>query len=633
MTQYQSLQTDVAPQLADLVDHLVSYDGPAAQFLTQLLSVQCQLGPAVAGAVFRAEPGQELRLLAWFDDGSRPAEGEDGEQRAWLTQARAMAGRVMESQRSLVQPAQPGPDEVRFYQHEPNQQIVALPLKRQQAVRGVQAFLIDKPRSGQGDVETIQQRLELSTALLSLYEMRLTMRRRGTDLRRLKQAQEVLAAVNDAHRWRTAAMALCNEITAGFNASRASLGFLSGRYVKLRAMSHTEKLTRQMELVQSLELAMEECLDQDTEVVYPVPDEAGSVSRAAEAVAREQGGEAICLLPLRRAGQVEAVLAVERDADKPFTTSEIETLRLTCELCTPRVLDLHEQDRWIGIRAVRAVRRNVAKALGPEHTWVKAAALAVLGLIIFFALAKGEYHVQAPVMIEAESRRIVSAPFEGELATLHVEPGDVVEAGVSILAELDVTDLRLELAGQQAELWRHRREAAMALRDGSVLERELAEAEADRTAARIALLEHRLENAVIRSPIDGVVVRGDLRRRVGGPVDKGEALFEVAELASLRGELLVPEHRIADLEPGQRGRLASATYPGRFVGFELVHINPVAEVEDDENVFHSRVRLDEVPPWLRPGMEGVARVEAGRRHLIWIWTREVVDWVRMKLWI
>ena len=628
MTQHQSLQTEAAPQLADLVDHLVSFDGPAAQFLSQLLAVQCQLGPAVAGAIFRAEPGQELRLLAWFDDGARPAaEGEGG---AWIEQARGMAGRVMESQRSIVQAAQPGPAAVRFYQHEPTEQIVALPLKRDGVVRGVQAFLIARPRGQIGD---IQQRLELSTALLSLYEMRLTMRRRGTDLRRLKQAQEVLAAVNDARRWRTAAMALCNEIAAGFGAHRAALGILSGRYVKLVAMSHTEKLTRQMELVQSLELAMEECLDQDTEVVCPGADEAGCVSRAAEAVAREQGGEAICLLPLRRAGQVEAVLAVERDADKPFTTSEIETLRLTCELCTARLLDLHEQDRWIGIRAVRAVRRNMAKALGPEHTWAKAAALAVLGLVIFFSLAKGQYHVQAPVMIEAEARRVVSAPFEGELALLHVEPGDVVEAGASILAELDVTDLRLELSSQQAELWRHRREAAMALRDGDVLERELAEAEADRTAARIGLLEHRLASAVIRSPIDGVVVRGDLRRRLGGPVDKGELLFEVAALDALRGELRVPEHRIADVEVGQRGRLASATYPGRFVGFEVVHVNPVAEVEDDENVFHTRVRLDEIPPWLRPGMEGVARVEAGERLLIRIWTREVVDWVRMKLWI
>jgi hypothetical protein len=32
-------------------------------------------------------------------------------------------------------------------------------------------------------------------------------------------------------------------------------------------------------------------------------------------------------------------------------------------------------------------------------------------------------------------------------------------------------------------------------------------------------------------------------------------------------------------------------------------------------------------------MEGVAKIDLGRRSYAWIWTRRIVNWVRMKLWL
>ena len=42
--------------------------------------------------------------------------------------------------------------------------------------------------------------------------------------------------------------------------------------------------------------------------------------------------------------------------------------------------------------------------------------------------------------------------------------------------------------------------------------------------------------------------------------------------------------------------------------------------------------LDASPPTLRPGMEGVGKIVAGQRRLLWIWTHRAVDHVRLKLW-
>ena len=42
--------------------------------------------------------------------------------------------------------------------------------------------------------------------------------------------------------------------------------------------------------------------------------------------------------------------------------------------------------------------------------------------------------------------------------------------------------------------------------------------------------------------------------------------------------------------------------------------------------------LDESAPWMRPGMEGLAKLEVGDRRLIWIATRRISDTLRLWLW-
>ena len=42
--------------------------------------------------------------------------------------------------------------------------------------------------------------------------------------------------------------------------------------------------------------------------------------------------------------------------------------------------------------------------------------------------------------------------------------------------------------------------------------------------------------------------------------------------------------------------------------------------------------LEEPFAALRPGMEGIAKIDVGRRRLLWIWTHEMLDWLRLSLW-
>ncbi len=608
---------------AEMIDALSRFDGPPSEFLVRLLAVQCKFASALAASILRQGPDGRVEPIALF-----PVPEEVSTAPVWLAQAVESASEVIASGKTTVKPLH-GPDEL--YGQPARQHLLLMPLKAGPGIRGLAAFLLD---TGDKDsLSTSRERLEFTVGLLSLYEMRLTLQRRQADLKRLRMAAEVLATVNGQDRFTGAAMALCNEVAARWECERVSLGFLKGRYVRLKAASHTEKFSRKMKIIQDIEAAMEECLDQDVEVLYPPASEATCVSRSAGELSKRHGPTAVLSLPLRKAGEPIAVLTVERPADRPMGLEEIEPLRLTCELCMARLANLYDQDQWFGAKAAAAARRGLAVLIGPKHTWLKVAAMLVFAAMVFLVFAKGDYRAEAPFVLEATQQQVIPAPFDGFLKTVSVAPGDTVVAGETVLAGLDTSELRLQLAAAGAERLAYLKQAAAAMRDGKTAHAQIARAEADKVTAKVHLLEHRIDKARIVSPIAGCVVIGDLKRQIGAPVKAGKVLFEIALLESLRGELSVPEDQIAEVRLKQHGELATASYPDRRLRFVVEHINPVAEVVDQGNVFKVRVQLLETRPWMRPGMEGVAKITIGRRRYVWLWTRKLANWLRMKLWL
>ena len=625
--QFEQLQSgQAAPTTADLIEHLSCFEGAPNEFLFNLLAVQCQLASAVCGAVIRPKPDGQIEVPAAFP----PIPKDAAAPPVWLAQAVESGKSVLTSGTTAVKPLHQTED---LYGQPPSRYLVILPIKRLQQVEGLAVFVLDN--TDQAAIDAGREKLELTASLLSLYEMRLLLQNRGVDLERLQRAMGVLSAINTQQRFRGAAMALCNEVAARWGCDRVGFGVLKGRYVHLKAMSHTEKFSRKMKLVQEVEGAMEECLDQDIEILYPSPPDATYVSRSAADLSKHQGPNAITSLPLRQSGEPVAVLTIERPSEKPVQPEELETLRLVSDLSTARLINLYEQDRWFGAKIARNVRKTCAAVIGAKHTWLKIAAMLILGLAAFLIFAKGDYRAEASFMLEATQRRVVPAPFDGFLKTVFVEPGKDVIGGETVLAELDDTDLLLQLLEAKKERLSYKTEEIAAQQDGKTGEAMIAKAQADRISAKIALLEHHIEKARIVAPISGVVIVGDLMRQIDAPVKTGDLLFEIAPLESLRAELSVPEDEIVEVEVGQEGSLAVAAYPEPEwrVRFVVEKIFPIAEVSDQRNVFKVRVRLLERHSWMRPGMEGLAKVDIDQRSYAWLWTRKLVNWIRMKLWI
>ncbi len=610
---------------AELIEELLGFDGPPEQFLHRMLLTQCRVSGAEAGAILRHGKSGEPEAVA-----VHPPMPSGGTVPVWLAQAAEASGAVLAGGKSHVLPLR-SPDEV--YSLEPARHVLLMPVRGRSATRGVEAFVI--PHGDRGAVEQARQRLELTLTLLSLYEMRLTVQQYRFDMKRLVQTVEVLNELNKHDHFKAAAMAVCNHLAATFGADRVSLGLVRGRYVKLQAMSHTNQFSRKMELVQAIESAMEEAVDQDIEVVHPAPPEATMIARAAGELAGRVGQVAIVTLPLRRNGDVVGAITLEKALEGPLTVEHLEALRLGAEMITPRLLELGERDQWIGARLARKSRNALATIVGPEHTWAKLAAVAALAAIIFLVFVPGQYRVSAPFIVEATQRQTIAAPFDTYLIAAPLKPGDAVTAGQTVLAQLDTSELRHQLAEAQAERQSYLKQAESARRESKIAEASIAEAEAGRLAARIELLNWRVEQATIKSPISGVIVTGDLSRQLGVRVTAGQKLFEVAPLQSLRAKIAVPESRVADLKIGQAGQLAALASPGDYLDIALERVDPMAEVVDGRNVFHAHAKFTGETDLarLRPGMEGVAKIDIDHRSYGWIWFHELIDWLRMKLWI
>ncbi len=622
-----------APTTAHMLAGLAHFEGSPQEFLQRLLALQCRVGEAAAGAVLRISPKNTVEVLAVHP---KPPAGSP--LAVWLAQAVELGPRVISSGRTHIESLhQPNA----LYGQPADRHLVLVPLGGGGGFHGLAVFLIETPDASRA--ATRRERLEMTAGFLSLYEMRLALQRRQGDLARLRAAMEVLAAVNAHERFMAAAMAFCNETAARWDCDRVSIGFLKGRYVQLRAMSHTEKFARKMKLVQDIEAAAEECLDQDAEVLYPGDPESTVITRAAAELSKRNGPSAVLCLPLRRSGEVDAVLVLERAAERPFSIEETEALRLTCELCTARILGLHRSDCWFGAKAARSMRRGLAGLLGPTHTWKKLAALAACAALVFLVFAKGEYEIDAPFVLQAVERRVVPAPFDGYLKEVFVEPNDDVEKDKTVLAELRTVELRGELATAKAQEILALTKADQSMRDNNTAAAQIARAEAAQAAAQVRLIESRMEQAIILAPISGKVVSGDLKPRTGARVTTGDVLFEIAPIRPLRAELAVPEDDVisvaAKLEEARSsgaaltGELATASQPGQRSTFVVDRINPVAEIVNRRNVFKVRAVLVSAEPWMRPGMEGIAKVRIDRRRYAWVWTRRLVNWLRMQLWL
>ena len=282
-------------------------------------------------------------------------------------------------------------------------------------------------------------------------------------------------------------------------------------------------------------------------------------------------------------------------------------------------------------RATESVVRRMWRACTARATrarwWLLAAVAVVAAISPWIPMT---YHVACSCNVEPVTRRSVTAPFNGQFAKSLVKPGDVVRRD-QVLAQMDGRELRMEMAGLQAELDRAAKDRDVNLAAGKVAAAQVARLEWERLDQKRRLLESRSEHLEIKSPLDGVVIRGDLERSEGVSVTVGHPLFEIAPLDQMVFELAIPDDDISHVQTGQAVEVQVEGLAGsRFRG-TLAAIHPRAEIRDGRNVFLGEVVLDNAQQILRPGMKGHAKIRGPQKSVPWVVFHK--PWTKFSAWL
>ena len=226
------------------------------------------------------------------------------------------------------------------------------------------------------------------------------------------------------------------------------------------------------------------------------------------------------------------------------------------------------------------------------------------------------YRVACDCEVQPVMRRFIASPYDGILDKSNVESGDLVTEN-QIIALLDGRQLRIELSGLRAEFDGAKKRRDSALAQGDVASSHIARSEMKRHEAKIAILEQQLENLEVKSPIAGIVVKGDLEKVEGAPLEMGQTMFEIAPLDEMVAEIGIPESEIQYVESGMKVAIKLNAFPFKTWEGEIQSIYPRTEIFEDESVFIAQVKLPNELSQLRPGMKGTAKVKTSWAPIGW----------------
>lgn len=443
---------------------------------------------------------------------------------------------------------------------------------------------------------------------------------------------DLLAAIVEQEGFEAAAAALVTELALRLDCDPVALGLRRGRRCRVVALSHAADFGRKLGLSRSLAEAMDEACDQDAVILYPPPEDWDfRVTRAHAEHAAAQGAGAILTVPLQAGDEIMGALLFERPQGAEFPPETVELIDAAASLLGPVLLEKRANDRLLVVKAGQALGQQLRRLLGPRYFGRKLATLIAAGVVAFFATARVEHAVTSPVVIEAEQRRTLAAPFAGYLAAQYVRAGESVAAG-DLLAALDDQDLQLERLRWSTARAQRQTEHDRALSARDRAEAAIIRAQLEQADAQLQLVDEQILRTRILAPFDGVVVEGDLSQRVGGSVERGEPLMVIAPPDAWRAVLEVDERDIARIEPGQTGTLVLSALPETSLRYRVERLTPVSRQSDGRNHFRVEAAIEGERNWLRPSMAGIAKTAMGEELLIVVWTRRAVDWARLAAW-
>jgi RND family efflux transporter MFP subunit len=428
----------------------------------------------------------------------------------------------------------------------------------------------------------------------------------------LLELLEKLAACDDLAQ---AGSTLANELQRYLACQQVVLGLCRRhqRDCRLTAVSGLAQFDRRSDFTRDAEAMFAEALLRNAATVWPPQAEADRhATRAHQKLCMTAEAEGIFSAPLRnQQGEmigVWAFLGTQALLERPQVAQ-------FAELCAKQVGTWLQLQRRLEANVITGPWRKLTRRI---RRWPLLAGVTGAALLAGVLAIPLPYKMRCDAQIQPVLRRYVAAPFQGTLEKALVAPGDLVSEG-DILARLDGREIRWELDGLSAEHSREAKKRDSAMAGHKVADAQLAKLEMERLESKRQLLEDRIQHLEIKSPIQGIVVSGDLEKAEGAPLTIGQSLFEIAPLDRMVVEVAIPQEEIQYAAAGQQVELRLDAYPRRSWQATIEKIHPRTEMRDDQSVFIAELELDNPDGLLRPGMKGRSKISCARHPLVWNW--------------
>ena len=440
----------------------------------------------------------------------------------------------------------------------------------------------------------------------------------------------LLAACFEKPSYREALIALVTELTRTLDCDRVAIGEYQDHRSNVVALSNSAQFDVRSNLMQIIADAMDEAIEQDSAIIFP-NTQSTTIQRVHQELAREFGSSSLFTIPMHDGENIFGAITLLRSDEKPFDAEIIKLCEQTMALATP-FLTLKKADELpLRTKIIKKAKQSLSNLMGYKNLKLKLAIGSFAVFVLTAGLLKGDFRLTADAILEGKMQRVVAAPIAGFLVSASVRAGDNVHKG-DVMATLDDSELKLDLTRLSGQLQKFRREYREALSTGDLVKVRVISAQIDQATAEMELTQQQLQKITLTAPFDSVVIEGDLSQLLGSPIERGDTLFKIAPLEGYRIILNVDERLISYVQVGQKGTLALSSIPDNNFQLTVQKITAVAKADNGENIFRVEASLDNAPALLRPGMEGIGKINAGRARLLWIWTHEMVDWLRLWFW-
>ncbi len=582
-----------------------------------LLDALCEGLGAVAGVITFSLGAEEFELQT--EDGPKGAG-------AWIPSLRSAALESRSHAHSIARVFGSGTDAPEFV-------VIAAPFDL--AGRdpfGAVALLCRCSHASQA--ERLQLHLRSVSLLASSLLSRSAARRPAVDM---DDFARVLSKVGQYKSVEQFAYAMTNAAKQRFGCEQTALGMVWRGKLKVACISGLDQINHRTPGVHLIEQAMGECADAREPIIEQNVDRWDSGEVAADGMLHKRWraactGASVASVPVMAGDELVAILSLRRTFDEPFDADEIAAIQKLLAPLGSAIPLIASATRSLPAHAVHSTKRSADWLFRPRSITKKLLISGAIAGAMWYALMPAMYRVTTPGTVIAEREYVVAATFGGRISEVRVREGERVKAG-DLMIELDTTRLQTEAAVQRSEIARAEIRMKEAIATSDPAGAAVARAELDVHFARLEDIHDRIDDASIRAPRDGIVTGDDISNLQGRVVAEGEPLLAIADDSRLALELRLPQSRITDVAPGSSLRFASHARPEDPGVSTLTHIASSGAEHEGRTIFLAKSPLPEGQDWLRPGMEGVAIIDAGMHPNWWIGLHRVIDAARLRFWI